>query len=151
MDINIGKRYQTLLVLWFAMLMNMVLLFVVTFIAAPDVNEEMSRSTSNVITAVLAAVGAFLVVISFVLKRRFLERSVDKQDVGLVQKGFVIAWAICEVSSIIGLLERFIIGNRDYYLLFIVAFIGTALHFPRVDHLKSASFNATSSRINFKN
>lgn len=145
MEENIGKRHQTLLVLWFAMLMNMGVLFAVAFIAAPEAGKETSGSTNTVITSVLGALCAFIVVISFAVKRKFLERSVDKQDVNIVQKGFILAWAMCEVSALIGLLERFVIGNRDYYILFLLAVIGLALHFPRAENLKSASFNSSSS------
>lgn len=144
MEMEIGRRQQTLLVLWLAMLMNMGLLFLVAFIAGPEISSE-TTSTSSLVTFALAALGTFLVVISFAVKRKFLERSVDRQDVGLVQKGLVVAWAICEVSALIGLLERFLIGNRDYFLLFIIAAIGIALHFPRPDYLRSASYKTPSS------
>ena len=145
MEIDIGKRHQTLLVLWFAMLMNMGILFLVAFIVAPDLSQESSRSGTTLTTAVLAALGGFLVVISFAVKRKLLERSVDRQDISLVQKGYVLAWAICEVSALIGLLERFLIGNRDYYALFLLAAIGIALHFPRAEALRSANFKTPPS------
>jgi len=144
MEIDIGKRQQTLMVLWFAMLMNMGILFVVAFIAAPEARSE-ADSASSFLTFALAALGTFLVVISFAVKRKFLQRSVDRQDVSLVQKGLVVAWAICEVSALIGLLERFLIGNRDYFVLFLLAAVGIALHFPRPDYLKSASYKTTST------
>ena len=139
MEIDIGKRQQTLLVLWFAMLMNMGVLFLVAFMVAPDFTRESFGSTT-LMTAVLAALGAFLVVISFAVKRRFLERSVDRQDVSLVQKGFIVAWAICEAGALIGLIDRFLFGNRDYYALFLLAVIGIALQFPRADALRSANY-----------
>jgi hypothetical protein len=51
---------------------------------------------------------------------------------------------MCEVSALLGLLEHFIIGNREYYLLFLLAAAGTALHFPRRSHLASASYRNTA-------
>jgi hypothetical protein len=35
------------------------------------------------------------------------------------------------VSALLGLLERFLTGNRQYYLMFLIAAAGTAFHFPR--------------------
>jgi len=140
MEIETGRRHQTLLILWCAMLMNMGILFLVAFIAAPETNN----SASKVLTLVLAAVAVFLVGISFAVKRKFIERSVDRQDTSLVQKGLILAWAICEVSAMIGLLERFLIGNWDYFVLFLLAAIGIALHFPRRDDLLAASYKTTS-------
>lgn len=140
MEIEIGKRHQTLLILWFAMLMNIGILFLVAFIAAPQTNG----SASKLLTFALAALATFLVGISFAVKRKFLARSVEQQDLSLVQKGLVVAWAICEVSAMIGLLERFLIGNRDYFVLFLLAAIGIALHFPRRDDLLAANYRTPS-------
>ncbi len=137
---EIDKRYQTLLILWFAMLMNIGILFLIAFVAAPDRNS----SPSSLLTLAVAGLGAFLVLISFVVKRKFFARAVDQQDLGLVQKGLIVALAICEVSAIIGLIERFVIGNRDYFLLFLLAAAGIALHFPKRDDLRSACYRVTS-------
>ncbi|HWN11428.1 MAG TPA: hypothetical protein VNO50_19525 [Pyrinomonadaceae bacterium] len=140
METETAKRHQTLMILWFAMLMNMGILFLVAFIAAPDTNG----SPSKLLTFVLAAVATFLVGISFAVKRKFFEQSVNRQDMSLVQKGLVVAWAICEVCAMIGLLERFLIGNRDYFVLFLLGAIGIALHFPRRDDLRSANYKTPS-------
>lgn len=137
MDGNLDKRYQTLVVLWFALLMNVVILFLVTLFAAP---QDQDGPVNSVVNFVLAGVGTLLVVLSFVVKRKLLERSIDKQDVSLVQKALVIASAMCEVTALIGLLERFIIGSGDYFVLFVVAAIGTALHFPRREQLQAATY-----------
>jgi hypothetical protein len=147
MEVDLNKRYQTLLVLWFALLMSIVLYFVVALLAVPDPdpNAAMAGRSKSLMTFALAALGTFVVVISFAVKRKLLERSVENQDVTLVQKALVIACAMCEVTALIGLLERFIIGNSDYYLLFIVAAIGTALHFPRREQLQAATFKSSGT------
>jgi len=144
MEIDIGKRQQTMLVLWFAMLMNVGVLFLVAFFVAPDVSAETSNRSTFWITFALAALGVFLVLASFLVNRKLLERSVDQQDVSLVQKGFVLAWAICEVSALMGLLERFLLGNLNY-LLFLIAMVGIALHFPRREHVVSAIYKRSAS------
>ena len=56
----------------------------------------------------LTALGTFLVIVSFAVKAKLFERSVERQDVSLVQKGLVIACAMCEVSALLGLLEHFL-------------------------------------------
>src|SRR6267142_1809885 len=116
MEDNLNKRYQTLLILWFALLVS--------------INQPGTSSRSLLIVA-LTALGTFLVVVSFPVKQRLLERAVEKQDTALVQKALVIACAMCEVSALLGLLEHLVIGNREYYLLFVMAAGGTAFHFPR--------------------
>ena len=144
MEDNLDKRYQTLVVLWFALLMSIGMYFLFSVFVAPMVRNESRNPTSFLLIVALTALGTFLVIASFAVKRKLLERSVEKQDVSLVQKGLVIACAMCEVSALLGLLEHFIIGNREYYLLFLLAAAGTAFHFPRRSQLESASYRNTA-------
>lgn len=145
MEIDLNKRHQTLIVLWFALLMSIGMFFIFSLFAAPEISHERSNPPSSLLIVALTALGTFLVILSFVVKRKLLERSVDKQDINLVQKGLVIACAMCEVSAMLGLLERFLIGNREYYLLFLIAAAGTAAHFPRRSHLEAASYKSRNT------
>jgi NADH:ubiquinone oxidoreductase subunit 2 (subunit N) len=143
MENNLDKRYQTLIILWFALLTSIGVYFLFSMFVTPEVHGPGNPSRSLLIVT-LTALGTFLVVVSFAVKNKFLERSVEKQDIGLVQKGLVIACAMCEVSALLGLLEYFVIGNREYYLLFVMAALGTAFHFPRRSQLESASYKNTA-------
>jgi hypothetical protein len=144
METNLDKRQQTLVVIWCAQLMSTILLFLVAFLAPPETDNE-TRGVASFLTFALAALATFLVGISFAVRKKLLERSVDQQDVNLVQKALIVSWAICEVSALLGVIERFVIGNWDYFLLFIIAAIGIVLHFPRREYLKSASFKTPAS------
>ncbi|MEK6282441.1 MAG: hypothetical protein AABN95_18940 [Acidobacteriota bacterium] len=144
MDINLNKRYQTLIVLWFAILMNIGVFFLVSIFAGPG--NPPTGLPSSLLTFVLAAVGTLLVVLSFAVKRKLLERSVDNQDVTLVQKALVIACAMCEAAALLGLLERFIVRSSDYYLLFLIAALGTAFHFPRREQLEAATYKSSTEK-----
>jgi NADH:ubiquinone oxidoreductase subunit 2 (subunit N) len=145
MEIDLAKRYQTMLVLWFALLMSIVMYFLFSLFATPEVGNEHKNPPSSMFIFGITALATFLVIISFPVKQRFLQRSVENQDIGLVQKGMVIACAMCEVSALLGLLEHYIIRNREYYLLFILAAGGIALHFPRRSHLEAASYKIRSN------
>jgi hypothetical protein len=101
---------------------------------------RLAHARSSPLIVAFIALGTFSVIVSFVVKRKLLERSVEKQDVNLVQKSLVVACAMCEVSALLGLVERLAIGNREYYLLFLMAAAGTASHFPRREHLLAASY-----------
>ncbi len=139
MENNLDKQYQTLVVLWFALLLSVGMYFLFLTFAAPRIQNEPANRSSLLIVA-LNALGAFLVIVSFVVKQKLLRRSVEKQDVSLVQKALVIACAMCEVSALLGFVEGLVIGNREYYWLFLFAAGGIALHFPRRSQLESASY-----------
>ena len=140
MEDNLDKRYQTLVVLWFALLMSIGVYFLFSVFVIPPVSNEARNPSRSLLIVVLTALGTFLVIVSFAVKTKLFERSVERQDISLVQKGLVIACAMCEVSALLGLLEHYIIGNREYYLLFLVAAAGTAFHFPRRSQLEAASY-----------
>ena len=145
MEIDLNKRYQTMIVLWFALLMSIVIYFLFLQFAAPGLANQPGNPPNSLLIVASTALGAVLVVTSFGVKRKLLERSVEKQDVGLVQKAMLVACAMCEVSALLGLLERLIIGNREFYLLFILAVAGDLFHFPRRSQLEAASYKNRSS------
>jgi len=138
MELDFDKRYQTMLILWFALLMSVAMYFVVSQLAPPA-----TAPPNSILTFTLTAIGTFLVGISFVIKQKLLRRSVDEQDINLVQKALVIACAICEAAAVLGLVERFAVSGRDYLLLFVIAAVGIALHFPRRSQLEAASYKSS--------
>ena len=146
MATDLDARYRTMLILWFSLLMSVVMIFVMTIVAAPAPFNPDRYAPTSVVLFALAAVGTFLVVLSFAVKRKFLQRSVEKQDVMLVQQALIVACAMCEVSALFGVLERFAVGSGDHYVLFLVSAIGTALHFPKRNQLLAASWNEETRR-----
>ncbi|HUS11186.1 MAG TPA: hypothetical protein VMZ30_12040 [Pyrinomonadaceae bacterium] len=140
MEVDLNKRYQTMIILWLGLLMSIGMYFFVSVFAGPEIQPESGNPRSSILTVVLTALGTFLVIVSFAVKQKLLRRSVDRQDVNLVQKALVIACAICEATALLGVIERFTVGNREYYLLFILAAAGIALHFPKRSQLEAASY-----------
>jgi Kef-type K+ transport system membrane component KefB len=143
MDNDLNKRYQTQIILWFAILMNIGVFFLISVFAVSTTAEPEATSAKLLLIAIAAA-ATFMVIMSFVVKRKMLDRSVDTQDVSLVQKALVLACAMCEVAAVLGLIERMVVRNNDFYVLFAIAIIGTALHFPKRAQLEAASYRNTS-------
>ena len=141
-QIDLNKRYQTMLTLWFALLMSVGMYVVFLIVVNPPFNTEQRTQAQSILIVVLTMTGAVMVGLSFLVKKRFIESSVDKQDVSLVQKGMIAACAMCEVSALLGLIERLVIGYRGYYLLFVFAAAGMLLHFPRRSQLEAAAFRS---------
>jgi F0F1-type ATP synthase membrane subunit c/vacuolar-type H+-ATPase subunit K len=141
MEIDLSKRYQSMLVLWFALLMSIGTNFVVAVL----VGSNTSNSPVSPLPLALTSLGAFLVIISFVVKKKLLNSSVEKQDLDLVQKSMVIACVLCEASAMLGLVQHFIFGNRAAYGLLALAAAGIALHFPRRLQLEAASYKNRDS------
>jgi len=132
-----------LLTLWVGLFLSFGGFFLVTLFTTPETSSEPGQAPNKLLVVTSSAVASFLVILSFAVKRKLLERSVEKQDVGLVQKALIVASVMCEGCIWIGVLQHFLLGNREYYLLFLVAAIGMLLHFPRRDHLLAATYKTT--------
>lgn len=139
---SIDARYRTMLILWIAQMMSLVMfLFLTQFIAG---SSEQPPAANNLLSFIFASVGSFSVIISFVVRSTLLQRSVEKQDPSLVQTALVAGCALCEVPGLLGVVERFVLPGRDYLLLLAVSFLGMALHFPRRANLLAASYKDPS-------
>jgi hypothetical protein len=137
---DLNKRYQTMFTLWFALFASVGLYFAMTLFAAPPLRTEPLTRNESLGIAGLTIVGALFVAVSFWVKKRFLDRAAEQQSLPLVQQGFIIAMALCEVSALLGLLERFVFANRESYALFLIAAGGQMLHFPKRSHLEAATY-----------
>lgn len=147
MENDLNKRYQTMIVLWFALLMSVATYFLVSLFVAPRTISEPNNPPSSFVMFALTGLGTFLVIISFAVKNKLLQRSVEQQDIGLVQKALVIGCALCEAGALLGLVEYFIVGTREHYLLLAIAAGGIALHFPRRSQLEAASYQSRNTKI----
>lgn len=122
--------------LWIAMLLSLGAYYVFTLFAG-----RVENITPNpILSLILFVVALSTTLISFPIKKRLLSRAVEQQQVQLVQQGYVVAWAVTEISALLGLLDFFLSGHRHYYLLFIVAACGLLLHFPRREAVMNAAF-----------
>jgi hypothetical protein len=144
---ELDKRYQTLVVLWFSLLMSIAMYLLVAVFIAPQLNPGPAAAAGPMLTVVLTSVGIMLVILSFPVKGKLLKRSVTQQDASLVQKALVIACALCEACALLGLVERFVGGEQYYYLLFIFGACGIALHFPRRRQLEAATYKTAGQLV----
>jgi len=62
MNTNLDKRYQTLIVLWFALLMSVGLYFALALLVAPAAVSERSNPTRSLWIVALTALGTVLVI-----------------------------------------------------------------------------------------
>ena len=93
---------------------------------------------NNTLFFILLGAGLTTTLVSFVIKKNFFSRAVEKQQVELVQQGFIVASMLTEVAALLGVLDYFISADRYYYVLFLVALCGQLLHFPRREHVLNA-------------
>ena len=130
---DINGRYRTLLTLWFAICISLVM-FLILIHFSPVTTVE-----NRQLTLVLNSLALVPFALSFLLKQRGLAKSVDAQRLDLVQTAYVLAFALCESSALLGLLNHFANGSKYYYLAFIIGGLGLLSHFPQKRHVVNAS------------
>ena len=130
---NIDTRYRTLVILWFAICMS-VLIFLVVINFSP-----VPAAANRQLTLALNSLGIVPVALSFLLKQRALVKSVETQRIDLVQSAYVLSFALCESSALLGVVDHFTTGSRYSYFAFVIAGLGLLLHFPQRKNLVNAS------------
>jgi hypothetical protein len=130
---NIEMRHRTILILWFAIIMS-VLMFLVLVQFTP-----ISETGDLRLSLILNGVAIVPLGMSFLLKQRLLTQAVTDQRLDLVQVAYVLAFALCEMAALLGLVDHFLSGSRYYYIGFLSAGLGLLLHFPRKQHLLDAA------------
>ena len=137
------QAFRISAILWFVLLVSQLMFLVVIFFAKPEVfrfdftKPLLGENVSIVIMfAILASVNFAL---SFVMKKRAFEEAVIKQNTALVQTGLIIACALCEAISLLGVVLAFAFSYQYFFLWFAVGILGIILHYPRRDAVFAAS------------
>ena len=137
-QMNIEQRMRTVRILWLALLFSVGLYYLFTIVAGRPENLE----ANNTVSLALLAVGVSTTLVSFLVKNKLINRAIEQRQVQQVQQGYVIAWAMCEVSALLGLMDFFLTSDRYFYVLFIIASLSELLHYPRREHFENASFSS---------
>jgi hypothetical protein len=134
---NVDARYRIMLVIWLGLLSAVGLYFVVAQVVQ---TPEVDSAQNKMLTVVLSGMGALLVLLSFAVKQRFLKQSVERQEIALVQTGFIVAVAMCEAGALFGLVDLMVTGNNYYFVVMLIGALGILFHFPRRDQLLGAMY-----------
>ena len=141
---NLVAQYQSLVIIWGAILMSQIMFLVVLFVTKKELfefrfDQPVTGQSGSMILG-FAVVALTCVGFSFAFKRRFFERAVEQQEPNLIQTGTIIALALCEASSLIGLCLAFAFDYQYFFAWFILGIDGILFHFPRQNDLLAAGY-----------
>lgn len=124
--VSAEARRRGLLLIWGAQLMSLALLFFLTYIVRP----EASVDGNHTLAWMLSALGLTSFLVSFLVKRKLLSQAVEKQRADLGTTAYVLAFAMCELTAILGFIAYLITGLSYALHSFIIAAVGIIVHFP---------------------
>ena len=140
---KVGARYRGLLVIW-----AMQFVTLVVFVALTRFVEVAARPGDDALRFQLFDVlGGAAFALSFVLKHILLKRARVTQRPDVATTAYVVAFPLCELAAIFGLINYFISGV-PIVLLFVLAAVGLLLHFPRRAHIEATTPGRTTQTFN---
>lgn len=135
-QVNSDQRYRTLMIIWGAIFMNVVLFFVVGNVVGP---EQAKLPEAHSLDFSLGFSGTLITALSVFLRYKMIERAIERQRPQSVFGAYIISFAMCEAGALCGLMIRLTTNETRYYLLLIIAVAGLLLNMPRRDKILNAS------------
>lgn len=129
----VDAALRSLKIIWLAILVSVIALFVVTRIVQPGTDNF------QILFWILLALGLMTFGASFVMKQNLLKQATGKNNFGMVQTAYVMALVLCEATAIFGMVAFFVTGAQYYYFFFVLSGFGIILHKPQRDDLLAAS------------
>ncbi|MFT3745003.1 MAG: hypothetical protein QM785_12010 [Pyrinomonadaceae bacterium] len=138
------QAYRTLLIIWAALVVSQFFFIVILFVLRPALFKfEFTQpliGSNPVIILIGGAIAVSNLFLSFIFKKRFLDQSVNEQNVGLVQTAMIAACALCESISMIGLVAAFIANYQYFFIFFALGILGMLFHMPKRNDIHAATF-----------
>jgi hypothetical protein len=119
-------RRRGLLLIWAAQLMSLALLFFLTYVVRP----EASADGNHTLAWALGAIGFTTFLVSFLVKRKLLNQAAAARRLDLGTTAYVLAFAMCELTALLGFVAYLITGLSYALHSFVIAAAGMLLHFP---------------------
>ncbi len=120
-----GRR-RGLLIIWGAQLFSLALLFFLIYVIEPQSDTR----DNHTLAWALGSIGFMTFLGSFLVKRKLLAQAVEKQRADLGTTAYVLAFAMCELTALLGFAAYLITGLSYALHSFIIAAAGLIIHFP---------------------
>ena len=142
---NIEQIFTSSLTAWGAITFSQVMLLVLIYVIKPELlafdTGKLFAGENAVIVIGLAFAAVVLVAVSFFVKRHFYAIAMAMRKPGQLMTGTLVAVAVCEGASMLGLLTVFVFDNPYFFLWIGLGLFGSLLHFPQ----RSAFYDAAGT------
>ena len=126
------SRRRGLRLIWGAQLFSLGVLFFIAYF----LRQETGIPGNHAVAWVLGVVGFVIFIASFPVKRKLLAQAAAQRRFDLGTTAYIIAFAMCETTALLGFAAYFITGLSYALHSFIIAAAGILLHFPTRDALE---------------
>ena len=144
---SVVESYNNMVVIWAALFSSQFIFLLMIFLLKPELfgldltKPVLNESAPIILIFALLAVTNLL--FSFVLKKKYLTRAFEKQNVGLVRTALTVSCALAESVTLLGFLLALLFDYQYFLIWFALGIIGMIFHFPKRDNLHLATFKKT--------
>jgi hypothetical protein len=145
-EIDPVQAQQTFIIIWLALLVSQFLFLLLVYFIHPELLRlDFSRpllDKNAIAVGVIAALSVTDLVVSFAMRKKYLDQAVAEQNINLVSTAVIIGCALSESISLFGLLLAFAFDYPYFWLFSALGIFGTILHFPRRSSIDAATFRS---------
>lgn len=142
---EIRQNYLKMLMVWSTLMSSQVLFFaIVTFnkpgLFPPDLSAPLLRSGNEAaVIASLAFLAICNVAISVFIKVSGTRKALSERNPSSLQTALVIGCAMCETTSVFGMILAFGFEYQFFFVWFIAGVLGILYHFPSKANVRLAT------------
>lgn len=144
----VRQNYLKLLVVWWTLLSSQVLFFVIVIfnqpgLFPPDFSQSPVREGNEmVLIAVLLLLALMNIGFSVLIKVSGIRKALDERNVGSLQTALVVGCALCETTSVFGMVLALGFSYPYFFVWFVLGFFGILYHFPQKRNVRLATLKA---------
>lgn len=140
---EISGQYQTMFIVWSALLMSNFLFLGLVFFVKPELfvfDSGLLPFDDAVVIGIFALLAVSAVAASIFLRKQNVEKGIAEQKVEHLQTGMILGCALCEVSSMLGLMLAFAFDYQYFFLWIAFGILGIFLHLPKRSDIIAANY-----------
>ena len=141
------SRRRGLRLIWGAQLFSLAVLFCIAYFF----RQETGIPGNHTVAWVLGAIGFMTFIASFPVKQKFLAQAAAERRLDIGTTAYIIAFAMCEATALLGVAAYFATGLSYALHSFIIAAGGMCLHYPKRDALEEIEAGGNNPNANLNN
>ena len=141
---NIEPVYRTNVILWAGFLMSQVIFLAIIFFVKKELfSLDFTKpllGKEPIVVLIIGLIALMNLVLSFYMKSQMTQESINTQKPSGIQTAQILAYALCESVSILGLILAFVFEYQYFFAFLGLAILGILLHFPKRDNFMAAVY-----------
>lgn len=142
---SVRQNFMKMMLIWSTLVSSQILFFVIVIFNKPGIfppdstSPALPHGTEMFLVLFLLILALSNISISILIKRSGTRRALEDRDVGPLQTAMVVGCALCETTSVFGMVLALGFGYQYFFIWFLLGFVGILYHFPRKGDVRLAT------------